>query len=50
MIKFGRLKMKEFKSIDEFGGKQFELVLKLVVLGVVIEEIKFVKKFFMSLF
>lgn len=49
MTKFGRLKMKESKSIDEFGGKQPELASKLAALGVAIEETKLVKKFLMSL-
>ena len=49
MTEFERLKMKETKSIDDFGGKLSELASKSAALGVTIEETKLVKKFLMSL-
>ncbi|XP_013594761.1 PREDICTED: uncharacterized protein LOC106302908 [Brassica oleracea var. oleracea] len=49
MTEFGRLKMKDSKSIDDFGGKLSELASKSAALGVTIEEAKLVKKFLMSL-
>lgn len=42
--------MKEIESIDDFNGKLFEILLKLVVLGFNIDGSKFVKKFLKSLF
>lgn len=49
MVEFERFKMKENESIDEFVGKLFEILLKLVVLGENMEERKLVKKFLISL-
>lgn len=46
---FGRLKMKESDTIDEFSGKLAELSSRSTSLGEVIEETKLVKKFLSSL-
>ncbi|XP_056864179.1 uncharacterized protein LOC108850681 [Raphanus sativus] len=48
-MEFDRLRMKETDSIDDFGGKLAELASQSASLGVVIEEVKLVKKFLMSL-
>lgn len=45
MFEFERLKMKDTEKIDDFSGKLLEIVLKFVVLGVNIEELKLVKNF-----
>ena len=49
MNKFDRLKMKHKETIDEFGGKLYEISSKSAALGVTIEEPKLVKKFLSSL-
>ena len=49
MEDFGRLKMKESETIDEFSGKHAELSSKLSALGEDIEESKLVKNFLSSL-
>lgn len=49
MAEFDRLKMKDSESIDDFGGKLSELASRSAALGIIIEEAKLVKKFFMSL-
>ena len=46
---FDRLRMKETKSIDDFGGKLSELAYKSAALGTTIEEAKIVKKLLSSL-
>lgn len=46
---FGRIKMKETDTIDEFSGKLAEISSKSASLGEVIDEPKLVKKFLISL-
>lgn len=49
MVEFERIKMKDGDTIDMFVGRLFEIILKFVFLGEVIEELKLVKKFLKSL-
>lgn len=49
MEDFGRMKMKDTETIDEFSGKLAEISSKSSALGEVIEESKLVKKFLSSL-
>lgn len=49
MSEFDRLRMKDTKKIDNFGGKLAEIASKSAALGVKIEDSKLVKKFLSSL-
>lgn len=46
MVEFDMIKMKEFDTIDMFVGKFLEILLKLIVFGEIIDELKFVKKIY----